>query len=185
MGATLPPPERRWARFGRRKPSWLIQVPPGGLCLSAFVIAENGDSVVLCKPRAHVAWPEKGGQPMWASRELERSGEWRLPATHLMVDESPDDAAARIAHGFTGLEGTPRFLSVQSHLRPNKMWKEFRKVRSNHWDICFVYRMQVEALPGEIRPWWSDIRFFKLSELPDVKMGNHRDILEEAGYPVR
>jgi len=108
-----------------------------------------------------------------------------LPATHLLMEEPPDNAARRIAHQWAGLTGTPRFVMVQSHVRPQTPGRpgykrSGRKLR--HWDICFVYEMRIGRLP-KIRPWWSEMRFLPTAKVRKMKLARgHRDVLERAGY---
>src|SRR5881398_2214907 len=116
------PPETRWARIGPKNPATLFHTPDAGICLSAFVVAHRGRTVLLGRPRGGPAWPQKGGYPEAQARELEEEGAWLLPATHLIIEESPDHAALRITRDFAGLPGIPRFVMVQSHLRPARLW---------------------------------------------------------------
>ncbi len=174
------PPETRWARIGPKNPATLFHTPEAGICLSAFVVAHRGRTVLLGRPRAGPAWPQKGGYPEAQARELEEEGAWLLPATHLLIEESPDHAALRIARDFAGLPGIPRFVMVQSHLRPARLWNP--KWKGNHWDICFVYDLAIRGLPKPM-PWWAEFRFVAPDALRSLKVGRgHRDILEEAGY---
>jgi len=176
------PVTKRWARLGPDNPRRLMHAVQTGLCLSAFVIVRRGNTILVGRPRRDDAWPKKGGYPKWQAFELEEEGVWLLPATHLMMEESPEGAARRIAHQWAGFKGTPRFVMVQSHLRPLRFWNP--KLRGNHWDICFVYELRAK---GRVRPkpWWSEMRFVPLSEIRRIRFGRgHRDILEEAGYFV-
>jgi len=96
------------------------------------------------------------------------------------MGESPDRAAKRIAFEWAGLKGVPRFVMVQSHLRPVRLWNE--KLRGCHWDMCFVYELHPGG-PIHLKPWWSEMRFVRPSEIQRIRFGRgHRDILEEGGY---
>jgi ADP-ribose pyrophosphatase YjhB (NUDIX family) len=168
----------RWARLGPDDHSILSHTPRGGVCISAFVIARLHDSILLGRPRAHGAWPRRGGLRKSKAAELEAEGSWLLPATHLMMEESPDRAAKRIAHEWAGLKGTPRFIMVQSHVRPARLANS--NLRGKHWDICFVYELNARGLPKP-RPWWRELRFVSASEIRRTKLARgHRDILEDA-----
>lgn len=175
-----PPASERWVRVGPRNPSWLVHMPKAEMCISAFVVARRGNALLLGRPRGHDAWPEMGGYPKWAVVQLEKEGAWLLPATHLLMEEHPEHAARRIAHKWAGLEGNPRFIMVQSHLRRFRIWK--KKARGNHWDLCFVYEMRVRHLP-KLKRWWAEMRFVPFSEVPKMRIGRgHLDVLKEAGY---
>jgi ADP-ribose pyrophosphatase YjhB (NUDIX family) len=122
----------------------------------------------------HESWTLKGGYAHWRLAEPEMRNAWLLPATHLKMEENPDHAARRISYEWAGLKGEPRFVMVQSHVR--------RRESGNHWDLCFVYEMQVRGLP-KCKPWWSEMRFVRSEEIRNMKVGRgHKDILREAGY---
>jgi len=178
------PLTERWARFGPRDPSWMIHVRKAGLCISAFVVIRKGNSILLGRPHAHNAWPQMGGFPLRHAAAIEKDGSWLLPATHLLMEESPDHAAKRIANQWAGVKGTPRFVTFQSHVRPSGQWKsELRWGRRlNHWDLCFVYELRAHSNPKH-NPWWSEIRFFPATDIADMELSRgHKDILKAAGY---
>jgi ADP-ribose pyrophosphatase YjhB (NUDIX family) len=184
------PTTERWARIGPTRKSWLIHVPRAGLCLSAFVIVINyGNDILLGLPKEHEAWPKAGGLPKFHSKQLEVKGEFLLPATHLLMEESPDHAARRIAREWVGYKNAkPSFKEVQSHLRPSELWRTELgdKHGVNHWDICFIYSMQVDDLPSRINPWWREMRFVSPSQISKLNIGRgHKDVLKEAGYISR
>jgi len=176
------PVTERWAQVGPKKKNWLINIPRGGICISAFVIASTGKSILLGLPHANKHWPEDGGEPLWRAREMEKKKSWMLPATHMLIGESPDDAAARIANEFTGLKGEPKFSMVQSHTRPaNVWWKTMRHIV--HWDLCFVYDLKIDRVPIRLKPWWKELRLFSREQIPSMNVGRgHLDILREGGY---
>lgn len=181
---TAAPPTRRWARIGPSNRSWLVHSPKAGLCLSAFVIArDRSGGILVGRPHAHAAWASDGGLPVRHARNLENDGVWLLPATHLKMEEPPDRAAKRIARRWVGLRrAEPRFLMVQSHLRPSSLWKgeSIYRTGRNHWDICFVYEVRAAA-PARKPAWWSELRFIDKRTLRQLKLGRgHRDVLQSA-----
>jgi ADP-ribose pyrophosphatase YjhB (NUDIX family) len=148
--------------------------------LSAFIIAKRGNKVLMGKVRGTKDWPERGGYPRQRAIELESEGAWLLPATHLMMEEPPDAAAKRIVRKWAGLRGVPKFVMMQSHVRPASSWRKGAK--RNHWDLCFVYELKVIGMPRN-RASWSEYRFVSSPELRKLKVGRgHLDILKEAGY---
>jgi len=178
------PVSKRWARIGPGDPSWLRHVPREGLCLSTFLIVQKGESILLGRPRANNSWPEKGGYPLRPAAELEKNGSWLLPATHLLMEESPDHSARRIANQWAGVRGIPKFVTLQSHVRPSRRGKSRPRWRTgnNHWDICFVYELRTRKNP-KLRPWWSEYRFFSRSEMGRLAFGRgHKDVLKAGGY---
>ena len=174
-----PPATKRWARLGPNDQKWLNHVPEAGVCISAFIIPRKGNSILLARPRGIGAWSEKGGFPTWRALRLEKEKAWLLPATHLLMEEAPDRAAERIAREWAGITGKPRFMMFQSHTRPSIVGN--RKQSAKHWDLCFVYEMKTKRLP-RLKPWWSEMRFVKPSEIRRMNLGRgHKDILRAAG----
>jgi len=174
------PAWKRWARLGPNDTKWLNHVPESGVCISVFIIARKGTSILLGRPRGGDTWAEKGGFPAWRASGLEKDKAWLLPATHLLMEEPPDLAAKRIARQWAGLTGTPRFLEFQSHTRPALVGGRNRGAR--HWDLCFVYELKANSVP-RLKPWWLEMRFVKPSEIRRMNMGRgHKDILREAGF---
>ena len=158
----------------------LAHTHDAGVCLSAFIVARKGNSILVGRPRGGNAWPEKGGYPKDLAVKLEKERAWLLPATHLLVEESPDHAARRIAGQWVGLLGRPRFVMVQSHIRPHSLWNP--RAKGKHWDICFVYELAARSVPKR-KPWWSEMRFVPLSKVRGIKMGRgHKDVLKDANY---
>lgn len=175
----ISPVTRRWARFGPDDVHQLNHTPRAGVCISAFVIARRGRSILLGKPKAGDPWPEKGGYPKWRAMKLEEDGAWLLPATHLMMGEGPDKAAKRIARDWAGLNRTPKFVMIQSHLRPARTLSP--KAKDNHWDICVIYTLRSDGRV-KLKPWWSEMRFVTPSKIRKMNLGRgHGDILKEAG----
>jgi len=174
------PVTRRWARLGEWDPRELFHPSDAGVCLSVFLVAKRGNSILVGRVRGTRDWPEKGGFPRYRAIQLEHTNAWLLPATHLMMEESPDHAAKRIAREWGGLTGVPKFLTIQSHIRPSTQVR--RGGKGNHWDLCFVYELKAAKSPKP-RPWWSEMRFVPRSQIGKLKMGRgHLDILKEAGY---
>jgi len=175
------PVTSRWARFGPTNRSWFIHVPRGGFCVSAFVVVRNrrGD-VLLGRPTLHRDWPEEGCLPVWRVREEVRAGSWILPASHFLMDESPDHASVRISRKWAGLPGVkPRLVVVESHLFPTDMWAGTgpRRRRINHWALCFIFEVRTDRVPKK-GPWWAELRFVPLSELSSIRIGrSHDDII--------
>jgi ADP-ribose pyrophosphatase YjhB (NUDIX family) len=179
------PVYQRWARIGPTNKSWLVHTPKAGLCLSAFVIVTDSENRILIGlPKKHKAWPEQGGLPLMHAAELEREKKYLLPATHLIMEENPKDAALRIARKWVGYrDANPSFMMIQSHVRPSSLWKgeSVYVPGTNHWDICFVYTMHANGLPSQIKPWWKEMKFILPSEIKELGRG-HLDILEESGF---
>jgi hypothetical protein len=173
---------RRKALFDERN------VPPGGVCLSSFVLVRNGGMVLVGKMAKPEVWVDRFFVGEKFAPEYVASGKYLLPARHLAWYESPLEAAEGILRDQVRLR-TPRkaihLVEVQSHVRGDVNNME----QPPHWDICFVYEVRVPA--RAIRrlkapPWFKDLRFVPLSSLSvDDFARGHGDILQEAGLVRR
>jgi len=170
-------PARRKALFDAEN------VPPGGVCLSSFVIVRGPRGILVGKMAKPDIWLERffvGERfaPTYAS-----SNKYLLPARHLAWYESPMEAAEGILHDQVRLRVPPsriHLLDVQSHIRGDV--KSTRE--PPHWDICFVYQTRIPAsISKTIKslPWFDDLHFVSLSTLSrgDFTRG-HGDVLQEA-----
>jgi ADP-ribose pyrophosphatase YjhB (NUDIX family) len=108
---------------------------------------------------------------------------WMLPSSHLMIGESPQEAAKRIAKEQLGLEalnvvGEPRVVSEVSTPR----W--FPDL-PNHWDIEFIFLGSLEKNEIGNSSAWNDLRFINPSTTKRSEIArSHEDILESAGFKV-
>ena len=159
-------------------------VPPGGTCLSSFVVVSNGPKILVGKMTKPDIWVERflvGPKfaPIYA-----KSGKIQLPARHLAWYESPLEAAESIVREQLLLK-VPRkkvvLKEVQSHVSGDVQSKE----EPPHWDICFVYGVELPSEQArDIRPveWFEDLGFRPLSSLKaDDFTRGHGDVLEKAG----
>jgi ADP-ribose pyrophosphatase YjhB (NUDIX family) len=175
------PLRSRWARFGPPDRAWFCHIPTGGFCVSAFLIVRNrrGD-VLLGRPKEHADWPEKGCLPMWRVREVRNGKGWILPASHFLVDESPEHAAKRIMRVWAGIsEGNPRLLGAESEVMSTGKFAGSGKTRHriNHWALCFVYGLRADRLP-KIPRAWAELKFIPAGDLAATPLGrNHGDLL--------
>jgi ADP-ribose pyrophosphatase YjhB (NUDIX family) len=159
-------------------------VPPGGTCLSSFVIVSNGQRVLVGKMAHPEIWVERflvGPKfaPVYAA-----SGKYVLPASHLRWYESPFDAARRVLKEQIMID-VPRskisLVEVQSYVSGDISDEK----EPPHWDICFVYQTRVsKSLAEKIRrpEWFSELAFKALGSLKqeDFTRG-HGDVLQTAG----
>jgi ADP-ribose pyrophosphatase YjhB (NUDIX family) len=175
--------DRKFARLRRGNEAETTDVsvvPNDGMCLSVFLVVRPPDDagrVLLGKLDPTAPWGELAaiGPPGVA-----RLGNaWILPACQLMLFESPDDAARRVAREQLDLEiadlPRPRVFS-EAATRPG------REGRDPHWDIHFVYELPwpkgraVRAAP------WKELAFLPVAETARAAIGRgHGDVLELIG----
>jgi hypothetical protein len=159
-------------------------VPPGGTCLSSFVVVSNGRGILVGKMARPEIWIERflvGPKfaPVYAG-----SDKYVLPARHLHWYESPLDAAHSILRDQVGLSvprGKIALVDAQSHVSGDIENED----EPPHWDICFLYRAQISGKMGVnlARPeWFSELVFRPLGSLgrDDFTRG-HGDVLDTAG----
>lgn len=178
--------DRRFCRFNKLGdvPFGMPEVPEGGLCLSAFLlIGERGHPNRILMGHLNPAAPWDHIGALDASRTAVHSKGWMLPSSHLMVNESPDAAARRIAA--EQLERPDITLSdatVVSEVYTPRRFPDLVK----HWDIEFLFRGE---WPGGAPPKaaaWTDLAFVDLTSTPTSAIArSHEDILASAGWKLR
>jgi hypothetical protein len=156
--------------------------PPGGLCLSSFVVVRIGGKVLVGRMARPEIWVERFFVGEKFAPEYAGSGKYLLPAMHLAWYESPLQAAEWVVKNQLKIPRMDlRLIDVQSHVRGDANSEK----EPPHWDICFVYEAKAPA--GAIRrlktlPWFKDIAFVPLSSLStDDFTRGHGDVLQEAG----
>src|SRR5437879_12828169 len=93
--------DRRFCRFNKSASTAafsVTEIPQDGLCLSAFLIvteAGRPTNVLMGHMNREAPWDHIGA--LDPKRVEEHSRGWMLPSSHLIFQESPDDAARRIA----------------------------------------------------------------------------------------
>lgn len=173
---------RRKALFDERN------APPGGVCLSSFVLVRSGGAILVGRMTKPEIWVDRFFVGEKFAPEYAASGKYLLPARHLAWYESPLEAAEGVLRDQVGLripKKTIRLVEVQSHVRGDVNNVE----QPPHWDICFVYEVKVPAKivhALKTPSWFKDLRFIPLSSLSvDDFTRGHGDILQEAGFVRR
>ncbi|HYB04737.1 MAG TPA: hypothetical protein VED17_09760 [Nitrososphaerales archaeon] len=184
--------ERVFCRFNRGRstttgnvdesPMSLKEIPPGGLCLSAFlIIRDDSAKVLMGKLDPQAPWDHLGALDP-KRIELHKKG-WMLPSSHLMVHESPQDATRRIAR--EQLEMVTLTISepkVVSEVYPPRYFSDL----DEHWDIEFISfsRAEPKSIPSRSRAFLElkliDPKSTKRSEIAR----SHEDILASAGIDL-
>jgi 8-oxo-dGTP pyrophosphatase MutT (NUDIX family) len=185
MAPPMEPP-RRFCRFRTEGHAGgdLEPLPGDGMCLSAFVLlSPESDANKLLfgmvRPEAK-GWLAAGGLDM--NRAARSRGKWMLPSSHLLVFESPDDAAKRVLREQLGVPGTPLHPPIivsETYARGPEAGPD------PHWDLHFIYRLSAPAQPPGIPSLWERLEFVEPRSLdPTMFARGHGDILELAGLKV-
>ena len=165
--------ERRFADFYEGAlPFQMDRIPEGGMCLSVFLILWKGDrlNVLLGKVNPEHDWVHLGA--LSKDRAQRISDRWMLPSSHLLLYESPHDAAKRVSKEQLGVN----WADVKS-----QEFQVFSEAYSEptHWDTEFVFKGELDSLPQS--PAWRELRFADASETPSREFArSHQDILAEA-----
>lgn len=178
--------DRRFCRLNKLGdvPFGMPEVPEGGLCLSAFLlITEPGHSERVLMGHLNPAAPWDHIGALDASRTAVHSRGWMLPSSHLLLHESPDEAARRIAT--EQLERPDVRLGearVVSEVYTPRRFPELVK----HWDLEFLFRGE---WPGGAAPRaaaWTDLQFVDTTTTPKSAIArSHEDVLASAGWTLR
>jgi len=175
--------DRRFCRYNKQietRSFGMPDPPEGGLCLSAFLIItdeRNANRVLMGRLNTKAPWDHIGA--LDASRVEVHSKGWMLPSCHLLVFESPQEAAKRILREQLEFDLVLSEPDVVSEAYTPKRFPDLPR----HWDIEFIFKgkMSEDHIP---RPFaWSTLSFVNLNNTEKREIArSHEDILESAGF---
>ena len=155
------------------------EFPPGGFCISSFVIARKKDSVLLCKIAQPEIWDERWSLNLDYPERWK--GRWQIPSSYLKFGEHPDSAAERVVKDQ---------LQARSTKLSRSLVKSFAAESSSvagqtHWALCFIYEASLSEDP-KLQPWFEDLRYVSLKATLELDFGRGHDmILASLGNPER
>ena len=182
--------ERKFCRFNRGKstttgvadgtPMSLKEIPEGGLCLSAFlVVSDSGQrkNILMGHIDPYASWDHIGA--LDPKRIEIHSKGWMLPSSHLIVHESPQEAARRIANEQLELReieiSEPK---VVSEVYPPKFFPDFK----DHWDLEFIFRSVSSVVPSRTAAF-RELKFIEPERTKKSEIArSHEDVLGSLGY---
>ncbi len=172
--------ERKFAGFGSKgsPPFRMSEIPPGGFCISSFILLTNSEGKVLMgKLNPDYGWDHIGALDEW--RKQRHSTGWMLPSCHLIMGESPRQAAERIVEEQLGLTGKdlsgPEVYSETYTAGPER--------QGEHWDLEFVFRGKHDAQVSH--PAWKVLAYVDPDAPEETFTRNHQDILRSSGLRKR
>ncbi|MGA7923734.1 MAG: NUDIX hydrolase [Thermoplasmata archaeon] len=175
--------DRTFCRFSKSPATaafGMPEVPKDGLCLCAFVVitsAEPPSRVLLGRINPEAPWDHLGA--LDPERVTSWKDRWMLPSSHLLMLESPEEAASRILRELTGLSGR----TLEGPKVTSEVYAAPRNPgAAHHWDIEFIFRGT--ASESEVKPIepWTELRFVELGQLqPDNMARLQDDILRYVG----
>jgi hypothetical protein len=178
--------DRRFCRFNRDPDTAafsITEIPPEGLCLSAFVLvspAGKPPQVLMGHMDPAAPWDHLGG--LDPRRVKLHSKGWMLPSSHLLFREAPGEAAQRIVReqlGVASLDLTGP--TVASEVYAPRRFPD----RPAHWDLEFLFRgIWPNPQPPSCSAW-TELRFVDTRTVGRQEIArSHEDILATAGLPV-
>lgn len=174
--------DRKFCRFNKEVETMsfgMPEPPEGGLCLSAFLVItdeQNPNSVLMGHLNTKAAWDHIGA--LDSSRVEIHSKGWMLPSSHLLMYESPQEAAKRILREQLEI---PLALSGPDVVSETYTPKRFPNL-PRHWDIEFIFKgkMSEDNIPKPFA--WSKLAFVNLDNAKTTEIArSHEDILQAAG----
>ncbi len=164
---------RRFTGFSTSsKPPRINQIPDGGMCLSAFVVlspAGRQDEVLMGRLNPGAPWEHLAALDQ-ERVERHRNG-WMLPSSHLILFESPQEAATRIL--------TEQLSIVDQKLTGPYVFSEAYGPK-NHWDLEFIFTGETESLPKNDA--WRELKFVDTRSVKKEEIArSHEDILAHIG----
>ncbi|MEM3670671.1 MAG: NUDIX hydrolase [Thermoprotei archaeon] len=171
--------QRRFADFGKNLPYYCMdRIPEGGMCLSVFLILYNRQmsNVLLGRVNPeYVDWEHIGALDQ--TRLSRFSPKWMLPSSHLILYESPTEAARRVLKEQLGLDG----LKLDGPHVYTEVYDIERAGLRNHWDTEFIFRGELEKEPDP-HPAWLELKFRDAKTMSEEEFArNHQDILRNVG----
>jgi ADP-ribose pyrophosphatase YjhB (NUDIX family) len=176
---------RRFARFSRdrARDSGYSDIPADGLCLSSFVLlSPPGRSSEVLVGRLDPAAPWLHIGALDPARVTMNAEGWMLPSCHLMLLESPAEAARRIVSEQLGLDDLAvGAAQVRSEVYPSRRHPDLKR----HWDLEFLFRAVAPPGWAPAHPAWRELRFVDPSRTPRAKFTrSHDEVLELAGFSI-
>lgn len=168
--------DRKFAGFQRNgaPPFRMSEITKGGMCLSSFLIITNSSGRVLMgKLDPGFGWDHVGA--LDDMRKERHSMGWMLPSCHLLIGESPAEAARRVAGEQLGLGD----LELSDPSIFSETYTPAISGEPAHWDLEFIFRGSHNAPVSH--PAWRQLEYVD-PNAPDAEFArNHQDILRSAG----
>ncbi|MHB8770756.1 MAG: NUDIX hydrolase [Syntrophales bacterium] len=150
-------------------------VPPGGMCLCAFLFVLRGEQVLLGRYADHPAWETIAG--MLGERVRANAGGWTIPASHLLFGEDPRAAARRIGREILGIETD---LAVGEPAVATFFYEPAAAPGERHFDVAFLFEASLAAdaaVPPP--PWYEALAWFDIGALGSLSFARqHGDVVQ-------
>ena len=153
------PAERRFCRFRANPTSsgGYEPLPTDGMCLSTFLLLSapgHPREVLVGRVAPSPKWRRIGALGIDRIKRFQDG--WMLPSSHLMLFESPSDAARRIAEEQLGVKE----LELSGPLVVSDPYARDQAAGADpHWDLHFIFRAALRGGIPAPRDLWTELRF--------------------------
>ena len=151
------------------------------MCLSAFVVLAESripNRVLLGHLDSGANWDHIGG--LNSERVGAHSKGWMIPSCHLIMKESPQDAARRVLSEQLELKDVA--LSEPKVVSEVYTPKRFPDLPS-HWDLEFIVRGDLPRGTLPRAAAWKELTFVDVNRARKSEMArSHEDVLKSAGF---
>lgn len=148
-------------------------MPPGGMCLSAFLFVERDGKILLGKYADDPGWESLAG--MDEERRRVHGRGWTIPASHLKYGEDPRDAGRRIGEGILGIRG----MTYSEPRVEVDLYEPKRFPGRLHYDIWFlVGGTPTTGTEVTILPWYAELGWHDPRTTPATAYARgHEDVV--------
>ena len=176
--------ERQFCRFAQTVPEsgdsavYTSKMPEGGFCLSSFlIITDSGGRVLMGHLNPKAQWDHIGA--LDAERAKVHSRGFMLPSSHLLLLESPQEAAQRVLREQLEMRVELSDPVVVAEVGTPKRFPDLPK----HWDFEFIFRGRAPSDAPPRHEAWTELRYIDLKHTNRQEIArSHDDVLENAGF---
>lgn len=149
-------------------------LPPGGMCVSAFLFVERDGRLLLGKYADDARWEDLTGldEDRWRAH----GKGWTLPASHVKYGEDPRETARRVMRDVlrVGDFALREPLVGSDHYVPAR----FPEL-GMHYDLWFLFRAHVPPHVEVARPpWYAELEWLDPRSLPASAWARgHEDVV--------
>lgn len=156
-------------------PQGFTLVPPGGICLCAYLFVVSGRKVLLGKYAEHPAWERLAG--MDDQRVRSNADGWTVPATHLKFGEDPRETARRIGEEILILD---KGLVYPEPYIKTFFYESAAVPDEKHFDLLFLFELSVGADAEVARPpWYQALEWLDVGTVRSEPFSRqHEDVVE-------
>lgn len=153
-------------------PAGFWELPPGGMCVSAFLFVRRGSGILLGKYKDDPKWEDLAG--LDGARRRMHSAGWTIPARQLKFGEDPREAAHEIAEDILDIHR----MTTKGPRVEVDVYEPRQAPGQLHYDIWFLF----EGTPPKgwtlaVPPWYAELAWHDPKKLPAAEYARgHQDV---------